>query len=132
MSPQIPVDASAVAGKARQVIARVRPGATEAHRSLPIRSTPDELRRLWADADARTVVLEGIPVADAELDFGPEVPGWGATVGLQLKVDAPVPGMATAILAGKALRRLKAMAETGEAPTTAKNPSARPDAEGGA
>jgi hypothetical protein len=46
-------------------------------------------------------------------------------VTLELRLSAPVPGMATQTLAGKAVRRLKALCETGEIPTTAANPSAR-------
>ncbi len=38
------------------------------------------------------------------------------------------PGMATQVLAGKAVRRLKALCETGEIPNTDFNPSARDDA----
>ena len=121
-------NARAVAERARDVVAKIRPGATEARRSLPIRSTPDALRRLWADADARAAVLDGIPVADASLDFGPDAGDWGTVVTVALRVESAVPGMATQALAGKAVRRLKARAETGEVPTTAHNPSAREDA----
>ena len=39
-----------------------------------------------------------------------------------------MPGMATQALAGKAVRRLKALCETGEIPSTDFNPSAREDA----
>ena len=121
-------NARAVAEKARGVIAKVRPGPLEGRRSLPIRSDPDELRRLWADADGRAAVLEGIPVADASLDFGPEAGDWGRTVTVTLRLEAAVPGMAAQALAGKVVRRLKALAEAGEVPTTAHNPSARSDA----
>jgi hypothetical protein len=128
MSPSLPVNPRAVADKARGVIAKVRPGQTEGRRSLPIDSTPEEIQRLWADADGRAAVLEGMPVADASLEFGPEVAGWGRTVTMQLRLESAVPGMATQALAGKAVRRLKALAETGEVPTTDHNPSARADA----
>jgi hypothetical protein len=113
---------------ARDAIARVRPGPLEARRSIPIRGDADEMRRLWGDADARRAILEGIPVADATLDFGDEVPDWGRVVTVTLRLEAPLPGMAAATLAGKVVRRLKALVETGEVPTTAHNPSARPDA----
>ncbi len=63
MSPQIADAVQTVAAKARDVAAKVRPGATEGRRSLPIRSDPDAIRRAWADADARAAVLEGLPVA---------------------------------------------------------------------
>ena len=128
MTVHVPANARAVAEKARDVIAKVRPGATTGRRSLPIRSTPDELRRLWADADARAAVLNGLPVADATLDFGPEIRDWGMTVTVSLELESAVPGMATQVLAGKVVRRLKALAETGEVPTTAHNPAARPGA----
>jgi hypothetical protein len=127
-APNVPAPARAAVEKAREVIASVRPGATEARRSLPIRSDADEIRRLWADADARTAVLEGIPVADATLDFGPRTGDWGMIVTVSLRLERAMPGMATNTLAGKVVRRLKALAETGEVPTTARNPSARDDA----
>ena len=129
MPSHVTENARAVAEKAREVIAKVRPGALEGRRSLPIRSDADELRRLWADADGRAAVLEGIPVADALLEFGPQVGDWGRTVTVTLRLESAVPGVATQVLAGKVVRRLKALAETGEVPTTAHNPSARADAE---
>ena len=130
MARQVPIDPKAVAAKAREAIARVRPGATEGHRSLPIRRPADDIRRLWGDEAARAAVLDGIPVADASLDFGPSLGEWGTTTTVRLELEAPVPGMATQALAGKAVRRLKALAETGEVPTTDRNPSARADAGG--
>jgi hypothetical protein len=130
--PSMPSQALAnprvIADKARDVIARVRPGPLEARRSLPVRGDADDMRRLWADADARRAILEGIPVADASLDFGDELPEWGRIVTVTLRLETPLPGMAAATLAGKVVRRLKALVETGEVPTTAHNPSARPDA----
>lgn len=128
MPAQVPASARAVAEKAREVIAKVRPEATEGRRSLPIRGNPDQIRRLWADADGRAAVLEGIPVADATLDFGPEAGDWGMIVTVNLRLESAVPGMATQALAGKVVRRLKSLTEAGEVPTTAHNPSARPDA----
>jgi hypothetical protein len=86
------------------------------------------MRRLWADADARGAILEGIPVADASVEFGDELGDWGRIVTVTLRLETPMPGMAAATLAGKVVRRLKALTETGEIPTTAHNPSARPDA----
>jgi hypothetical protein len=74
-------------------------------------------------------VLAGIPVADARIDVGPRAGDWGVTVTVTLRLEAAVPGMAAQVLAGKVVRRLKALAETGEVPTTAHNPSARPDAQ---
>ena len=128
MTSNVPLDPRAVAEKAREMMARVRPGPTQARRSLEIRRPADDIRRLWSDDEGRAAVLDGIPVADASLDFGPEARGWGTTVTLDLRLEAPVPGTATQALAGKAVRRLKALAETGEVPTTERNPSARSDA----
>src|SRR3954447_17396284 len=118
----------AVTDKAREVLTKVRPGPLQARRSLPIRADADELRRLWADADGRAAVLAGIPAADVSLEFGEQVPDWGTTVSVDLRLEAAVPGIAAQTLAGKVVRRLKALAETGEVPTTAENPSARDDA----
>jgi len=129
MPSPVTENARAVADKAREVIAKVRPGLLEGRRSLPIRSDPDELKRLWADADARAAVLDGVPVADASLEFGPQAGDWGRTVTVALQLEAAVPGIAAQVLAGKVVRRLKALAETGEVPTTAQNPSARGDAQ---
>ena len=39
-----------------------------------------------------------------------------------------MPDIGAQTLAGKAVRRLKALAETGEVPTTARNPAYRSDA----
>ena len=118
----------AVAEKAQQVVARVRPGKLEGRRSLPIRRSPDEIRAQWGDPARRAAILDGIPVAEASIDVGEEDRDWGRTVTLQLKLSAPVPGMATQALTGKAVRRLKAACETGEIPTTDFNPAARDDA----
>src|SRR4051812_28659438 len=116
MPPQALANPHVIAEKARDVMARVRPGPLQARRSLPIGGDADELRRLWADADARAAVLEGIPVADASVDFGDELGDWGRVVTVSLQLQAPVPGMAAAALAGKVVRRLKALVETGEVP----------------
>jgi hypothetical protein len=125
MSLQVPVNPRAVADKAREVIAMVRPGPTEGRRSLPIRRAGPEIRRLWDDATAREAVLDGIPVVGASLEIGPEIGAWGTTATVTLRLEAAVPGMATQLLAGKVVRRLNALAETGEVPTTERNPSAR-------
>ena len=115
-------------GKTRQVIARLLPGATEGQRSLPIRRSSDEIRARWAKPELREAILQGIPVADASIEVGDEDRDWGRTTTLHLKLTAPMPEMATHVLAGKALRRLKALVETGEIPNTDFNPSARDDA----
>jgi hypothetical protein len=117
-----------VADKARQVIAKVRPASTQGHRSLPIRCEPDEIRARWEDPQSREAILHEISVADASLTIGDPDRDWGRTVTLDLELSAPVPGIATQVLAGKAVRRLKALCETGEIPNTDYNPSARSDA----
>jgi len=123
MTPQL--SPRAVADKAREVVATVRPGATKGRRSLPIRSSEADLRRLWDDPAERAKVLDGMPVADATLTLGPEIADWGRTATVELRLESAVPGTATQVLAGKAVRRLKALAETGEVPTTEHNPSGR-------
>lgn len=116
------------AGKAQEVIGRARPGTTSATRSLPIRRAPDEIRARWAEPQLRAAVLAGIPVRDAELRIGAEDRDWGRTVTIDLALTAAMPDIATNTLAGRALRRLKSLCETGEIPTTDHNPSARADA----
>jgi hypothetical protein len=127
MSPQTP-SPRAVADKARHVIAKIKPGATQGRRSLPIRRDPDEIRARWEEPQLRAAILAGIPVAEASLSIGDEDRDWGRTVTIELELSAPVPGAATQALAGKAVRRLKALCETGEIPNTDFNPSAREDA----
>src|SRR3954471_700080 len=101
MPSQLIPKPNVVADKAREVLARVRPGPLEARRSLPIRAGADEIRRVWADADGRTAVLEGIPAADVSLELGDEQPGWGTVVTVGLRLEAAVPGLAAQTLAGK-------------------------------
>jgi hypothetical protein len=113
------------ANKAREVLAKVRPGSLEGRRSLPIRADAADIERAWASADGRAAVLEGIPAADVALEFGSVLEEWGTVVTVRLRLEAAVPGMATQTLAGKVVRRLKALVETGEVPTTADNPAAR-------
>jgi hypothetical protein len=120
----------AVADRARQVIVKVRPGSTQGHRSLPIRSSPEQIRARWDEPELRAAILKDIPVADASLTIGAPDRDWGSTVTLQLQLSAAVPDMGTQTLTGKALRRLKALCETGEIPSTAFNPAARDDAGG--
>jgi hypothetical protein len=120
--------AKSVADRTRQVIAKVRPGSTEGHRSLPIRSTPEQIQARWDEPALRAAILKDIPVADASLTVGGPDRDWGTTVTLELRLSAPVPDMGTQVLTGKALRRLKALCETGEIPSSAFNPAARDDA----
>ena len=129
MSPESSA-ARTVADKARQAISKVRRSATEGRRSLPIRRAPEDIRARWEEPQLRAAILEGIPVQDASLEIGDEDRDWGRTVTLRLELSAPVPGAATQTLAGKAVRRLKALCETGEIPNTDFNPSARADAGG--
>src|SRR3954471_9271279 len=103
-----------VADKAREVLTKVRPGPLQARRSLPIRADADELRRLWADADGRAAVLAGIPAADVSLEFGEQVPDWGTTVSVDLRLEAAVPGIAAQTLAGQAVPRPKAPGENAQ------------------
>jgi len=110
---------------AEKVIAKVRPGPTHGRRSLPIRHPPDEIRRLWEDPSELAKVLDGMPVTEAFLEFGPEIRDWGTTATVTLELQSAVPGIATQTLAGTAVRRLKALAEAGEVPTTEHNPSGR-------
>ena len=117
-----------VADKARQVIAKVRPGSMHGRRSLPIRRDPDEIRSRWEEPQLRAAILHEIPVADASLTIGEPDRDWGRTVTMELELSAPVPGVAAQALTGKALRRLKALCESGEIPNTDFNPSARSDA----
>lgn len=75
----------------------------------------------------RAAILNEIAVVDASLAVGEPDRDWGWTVTLELELSAPVAGMATQVLAGKAVRRLKALCETGEIASTDRNPSARAD-----
>ena len=109
-------------------MAKVRPEASHGRRSLPIRRAPDEIRARWDAPELRAAILGGIPVRGASLEIGDEDRDWGRTVTIALELSAPVAGMATQALAGKAVRRLKALCETEEMPNTDFNPSARGDA----
>ena len=116
-----------VAEKARQVAAKVRPGSAEGRRSLPIRRNSDDIRVRWEEPQLRAAILDGIPVQSPSRPIGDEHGDWRTTVTIALEMSAPVPGTATHVPAGKALRRLKALCETGEIPSTDFNPSARSD-----
>jgi hypothetical protein len=128
MSAQTTFTPRAVAGKARATLAKVLPRTAEGQRSLPIRRAPEEIRRVWDDPQARAAVLAGVPAAAASIQIGGDQGEWGTTVTLHLRLETAVPEVARRELAGKAVRRLKARVETGEVPTTSRNPSARPDA----
>jgi hypothetical protein len=128
MPPQIPEPARAVVDKAREAYAKLRPGDAAGRRSLPIRGSLEAIEATWQDPAARATVLDGLAAADASIVVGEEDRDFGRTVTLRLQLEAAVPGMATQLLAGKAVRRLKALVETGEVPTTDHNPAYRPDA----
>jgi hypothetical protein len=113
------------ANKAREVLAKVRPGLLEGRRSLPIRADSADIERVWASADSRAAVLDGVPAADASLEFGPVLKEWGTVVRVTLRLETAVPGATAQTLAGKVVRHLKALVETGEVPTTANNPAVR-------
>ena len=115
-----------VADKAKDALSKVRPGPLEASRTLPIRAEKDEIERIWTSRTAE--VMDGIPFETATTQYGQEVGEWGRAVTVHLTLREAVPDLAANTLAGKAVRRLKALVETGEAPTTAHNPSAREDA----
>ena len=115
-----------VADKAKDALSKVRPGPLEASRTLPIRAEKDDIERIWTSRTA--VIMDGIPFASATTQYGQDVGDWGRAVTVHLRLKEPVPDMAANTLAGKAVRRLKALVETGEAPTTAHNPAAREDA----
>jgi hypothetical protein len=100
----------------------------EATSPLPIRAVPEEVEALWQDPATVKRILEGIPASGATLVRGEYQGAWGTTFTVGLELDAPVPGMATRVLAAKAVRRLKALAETGEIPNTERNPAYREDA----
>jgi hypothetical protein len=126
MSSKVPAPARAAAGRARALIAKVRPGDAQARRSLPIRAEAADIEAVWADPGARAAVLDGVPAGnEASIAVGPEDRDFGRTVTLSLQVPAALPELATHVLAGKAVRRLKALVETGEVPTTEHNPAYR-------
>ena len=128
MSSQASNPGRAVANKAQQVAAKLRRANNQGRRSLPIRRTPEEIQAFWNDDVVREGVLDGLPVREASLEVGGQDRDWGTTTTIHVELTGPVPGMATQTLAGKAVRRLKAVCETNEIPTTAFNPSARSDA----
>ena len=112
----------------RRVAARARFSTPKASCSLAIRRDPKDVRALWSDAASRAEVLSGLPAKGASLTFGSEQADWGTTVTVSVELDAPLPRPAARLLAGRAIRRLKALAETGEVATTQDNPSARASA----
>jgi hypothetical protein len=128
MPSQVPETARAVVDKARETYAKLRPGDPAGRRALPIRGTAEAIEAAWRDPAGRAAVLDGLAATDASIAVGAEDRDFGRTVTLTLRLEAAVPGLATPVLAGKAVRRLKALVETGEVPTTDKNPAYRADA----
>lgn len=124
------IAAESLAATMRQAAARVGLGTSQASRSLPIRSDRERVSALWSDVACRDAVLDGLPARRGSILFGSDQGDWGTTVTLSLELDVPLPRSAARPLAGKAIRRLKALAETGEVPTAARNPSARATSEG--
>jgi hypothetical protein len=104
------------ATRAREVLAKVRPGPLDATRSLPIRAEVSDIEQAWARDRAR--LLEDIPVAEAAVEYGALLEDWGRVTTVTLRLETAVPGVAANALAGKVVRRLKALAETGEVPVT--------------
>jgi|GEM_PF-5821166 hypothetical protein len=112
-----------VADKAKGALSKVRPGSLQASRTLPIRADKDAIERVWTSRTAE--IFDGIPMATATTRYGQTVRDWGLAVTVDLTLQEAVPDVAANTLAGKAVRRLKALVETGEAPTTDRNPSGR-------
>src|ERR1044071_6266102 len=112
-----------VADRAKDALNKVRSGPLEASRTLPIRASKDEIERVWTSRTS--TIFDGIPMETATTQYGQTVRDWGIAVTVHLRLQEPVPDMAANTLAGKAVRRLKALVETGEAPTTDRNPSGR-------
>jgi hypothetical protein len=129
-------------------------GGSPARRVLTIGCSADELRELWSDPERLGRVMaepytadpspwvaaveesspeavrfvarsrQGAPLsARGAVTFRPAPQDLGTEVTLELRLDAPA--VAAGAAAHKALRRAKSLAETGEIPTTADNPSAR-------
>jgi hypothetical protein len=127
MTPDAPVPRR-LADAARSALAKVRSSDTTGHRSLPIRREPEEILARWEAPELRAAILEGIPVKDARIAVGEVDRDWGRTVTMDLELSKALPDMHAQALTGKAVRRLKALCETGEIPNTDFNPSARDDA----
>lgn len=135
-------------------------GDADARRVLTIGCDADTLRDLWGDpvrlarvlaepytGDPSTWTVDEVAVVDGvvrfrarsgqeqpltasgEVTFRPAPQDLGSEVTLELELDGP--DLAAGAAAHKALRRAKALAETGEVPTLAHNPSARHRPEGG-
>lgn len=78
------------------------------------RDSADRLRFVDVNPDRSTEII--LDFADAPQDRGTEVVA---------RVSAPAPGALTGVMTYKALYRARALLQTGEVPTIARNPSAR-------
>jgi hypothetical protein len=129
MARRVSSAAKALTRRARRAGVRAGLGTSQASRSLPVRCDPEHVRALWSDPISRAGVLSGLPARGESISFGAGHGDCGGTVTVVLELQVPLPRPAAQLLAGKAVRRLKALAETGEVPTTEHTPSARADAE---
>jgi hypothetical protein len=119
MTPSIPSAVKDAAGAVQDLLPFKQPAPI---RSVTIGRAPDDLLALWSDPETRRIAFERDDLPESELRLEPAPAEWGTVV--RLKVEEALPG----VLVAKVLRRFKALAEASEVPTTAHNPSARPDA----
>ena len=111
---------------------RVPPGLSAAWDTQIVEDQPGEFLR-WESASGSLVPHEG------SIHFRPASGGRGTEVTLSLRLNPPGRTLGPAVarrlgflprmVAGKALRNGKSLAETGEIPTLARNPAARPGAQ---
>jgi hypothetical protein len=118
MSPSIPSAVKGAADAVQDILPFRQPAPI---RSITIGRAPDDLLALWSDVETRKIAFERDELPESELRLEPAPAEWGTVV--RLKVEEALPG----VLVAKVLRRFKALAEASEVPTTAFNPSARPD-----
>lgn len=96
--------------------------------------------RVVADEPGRRIAWRSLDGADlpneGELVFGPGRPGWGTEVRLTWRFDPPGGTLGEFVarltdaphaIGALVLRRFKSLAETGEVPTLANNPTTRDD-----
>lgn len=103
-------------------------GRTVAWNSRVVEERPNEFLR-WESLEGSTLPNEGsVRFQPAQRDLGTEVtlrfrfrPPGGAVGNAAARLLGAVPG----VIASKALRRFKSLAETGEIPTLERNPSGR-------
>jgi hypothetical protein len=119
--------ALAAVGKARDLVGRGDTHAASGRRSLPIFGTPEELQASWDQPVVREAVIDGLEIEPESVTmlFAQGRPGWGNEATAHLEFNGAVPDLGADLLAGKVVRRFKALFETGEIPTTHHNPAAR-------